>query len=57
MNYDDVIKLHVEKFGVKPIFNGRTWALDEVDILILILEAIDRGEPYKEEALTDTQSA
>lgn len=37
---------HVERFGVEPVVIGLHW----IDVQQRIIEAIERGEPYNEEA-------
>jgi len=44
---EDLIKEHIEKFGVEPNVIGMFWS--EQDLLIDgIAEAIDSGKPYDE---------
>ena len=52
MDYQDVVNLHVEVFGVEPVITGALYW--ESDTLIeRILEEIDRGEAYVEPDVPD----
>jgi hypothetical protein len=46
---DDLIKEHLEKFGVKPNIIGMFWD-DPKAVIDGISDAIDEGKPYDEYA-------
>jgi hypothetical protein len=46
---DDLIKEHLEKFGVKPNIIGMFWD-DPEAVIDGIADAIDEGKPYDEYA-------
>jgi len=52
MTYEDIVKQHVERFGVEPVVTGaRHW--DAEPLNIRVLNAIDAGEPYVEDDVPD----
>jgi len=47
MTYEDIVKQHIERFGVEPVVTGsRQW--DDEPLNIRVLNAIDEGLPYVE---------
>jgi hypothetical protein len=47
LTMSDIVKLHIEKFGVEPIMTGETFLSGE-PIEVLIYKAILEGVPYQE---------
>lgn len=47
MNYKDVVKLHVEKFGVEPVITGANF-WESTNIIDRIVEAIENNQSYVE---------
>jgi len=48
MTYEDIVRQHIERFGVEPVVTGsRHW--DDEPLDIRVLNAIDEGRPYVEE--------
>ena len=52
LEYQDIIMMHIDKFGVEPIVTGINYAISG-DIEDLILEAIAAGVPYVEQEVPD----
>lgn len=50
--FEDIVQLHVEKFGVEPVFTGENFANSE-KIVDLIIDAINSDKPYVENDLPD----
>lgn len=48
----DIIDLHIKKFGVEPIISGVNFN-DSLEIFDNILQAIEDGVPYVEKELSD----
>jgi hypothetical protein len=47
LTYGDIVRLHVDKFGVEPVITGvNYWRANKIPELIL--EAIDNKQPYVE---------
>ena len=46
---DDLIKEHLEKFGVVPIIIGKLWN-DPDELAQRVVDAIEEGKPYDEYA-------
>lgn len=51
-NMAEAIELHKETFGVEPVFTGMS-AMDSKPPIQLVMEAIERGEPYVDEPVPD----
>ena len=49
LDINEVFKLHREKFGVDPVFYGRS----TIPRINLVADAIERGEPHIEEPIPD----
>lgn len=54
MNYEDIVKEHINKFGVEPVITGIDFA-NSGDAIDAIVEAIINGIPYVEEEITDNR--
>jgi hypothetical protein len=52
LEYQDIIQMHIDKFGVEPIVTGINYAISG-DIEDLILEAIAAEVPYVEQEVPD----
>ena len=52
LEYQDIIQMHIDKFGVEPIVTGINYAVSG-DIEDLILEAIAAEVPYVEQEVPD----
>jgi hypothetical protein len=52
LEYQDIIQLHIEKFGVEPVITGINFTRSE-EIEDLILEAISAGVPYVEQEVPE----
>mgnify|MGYP001112255096 CR=1 FL=1 len=52
LEYADIVKLHVDKFGVEPVITGIKFGSQD-DVEELILEAITIGVPYVEQKVPD----
>lgn len=52
LEYQDIIQMHIDKFGVEPIVTGINYAISG-DIEELILEAIAAEVPYVEQEVPD----
>ena len=50
--FEDIVQLHVEKFGVEPVITGENFANSD-KIIDLIIEAINSDKPYVENDLAD----
>lgn len=50
--FEDIVQLHVEKFGVEPVVTGENFANSE-KIIDLIIDAINSDKPYVENDLPD----
>ncbi len=50
------IKMHIEKFGVEPIFTGIYWNMHD-EVLVSLVESIEAGVPYVEPDLSEIQNA
>ena len=50
--FEDIVQLHVEKFGVEPVVTGENFANSD-KIIDLIIEAINSDKPYVENDLAD----
>ena len=48
----DIIDLHIKKFGLEPIITGVNFN-DSLEIFENILQAIEDGIPYSEKELSD----
>lgn len=48
LDWKDVVQLHVDKFGVEPVITGINFH-DSGNIIIWVMEAIEKGEPYVED--------
>jgi|TARA_R110000744_G_scaffold196563_1_gene315827 hypothetical protein len=52
MNYEEIVQLHIDTFGVAPVITGL--AAQEADSLIeLLVKAIVSGIPYVEQDVPD----
>jgi len=49
---EDIVKMHVQKFGVKPKITGINFH-ESLDVYDKILEAIENGKPYTEPDVPD----
>lgn len=49
LTYGDLLKMHVDMFGVEPVFYGQTTE----PCMNLVAAAIERGEPHIEEPVPD----
>ena len=50
ISYKELVKLHVDAFGVEPRITGINW--DQPDLIESgIIKAIESGQPYVEEDL------
>lgn len=45
LDFDDVLKLHLKKFGVEPVFTGIEFH-DSENLIESIIESIEKGVPY-----------
>ena len=52
LEYQDIIQLHIQKFGVEPVITGINFTRSE-EIEDLILEAISAGVPYVEQEVPE----
>ena len=52
LEYQDIIQLHIDKFGVEPVITGINYAISG-DIEDLILEAIAAEVPYVEQEVPE----
>ena len=52
LDYQDIVDLHIEKFGVEPVITGINYSISG-DIAGLILDAIDDNVPYVEQEVPD----
>lgn len=52
LEYQDIVELHVKKFGVEPVITGLNYTKSG-DIEDLIIEAIESGVPYVEQEVPD----
>jgi hypothetical protein len=55
LNYQDIIQMHIDKFGVEPVITGINYAISD-QIEDLILEAIESEFPYVEQKVPDDVS-
>jgi len=52
MTYQEIVQEHIDVFGVEPVITGASrW--DNVPLSDRILEAIESGKPYVEEAIPE----
>jgi len=55
LEHIDIVKLHVDKFGVEPVITGINFpSVDDIDELIL--DAIDNNVPYVEKDVPENVS-
>lgn len=52
LEYQDIVDLHIEKFGVEPVITGINYSISG-DIGGLILDAIEDNVPYVEQEVPD----
>lgn len=52
---EDIIKMHVDKFGVEPVITGINFHISD-DVLDLILQSVLDGIPYVEQEVADSVS-
>lgn len=52
LDYKDVIALYVETFGKEPEITGGSF-FNSLQIIEQLIEAIDTGKPFKDEAVHD----
>lgn len=55
LNYEDVVTLHVETFGVPPVTTGMGYALG-TPLIDRVVNAITSGVPYIEQPLPEGTS-
>lgn len=55
LEYEDIIQMHIDKFGVEPIITGINYAISG-DIEDFILEAIAAEVPYVEQKVPENVS-
>tara|TARA_R110000823_G_scaffold254693_1_gene376959 strand:+ start:2130 stop:2312 length:183 start_codon:yes stop_codon:yes gene_type:complete len=52
LTYDNVLKLHIEKFLVEPVVTGVNF-FDSKELTFAIIESIEQGKPYVEDDVPD----
>ncbi len=48
LEWKDVVQLHIDKFDVEPVITGINFH-DSDNIVMWVIEAIEKGEPYFED--------
>ena len=52
LEWKDVVQLHIDKFGVEPVITGINFHESD-NIIVWVIEAIEKGEPYVEDEIPD----
>lgn len=52
LNFEDIVAMHVDEFGVEPVITGMKYASQE-DLIDEIIGAINLGIPYVEQEVPD----
>lgn len=52
LTYNDVLKMHIEKFLAEPVVTGANF-FDSSELIFAIIKAIESGSPYVEEEVPD----
>jgi hypothetical protein len=51
--FSDIIKMHIDKFGVEPEFTGINALRSQFETMEEIMDCIDDNKPYIEEPVPD----